>query len=206
MPDLYSYQRRGAAFLGTRNRAYLADQYGLGKSAQAATAARIVDNTCERAPRTTIVCPAVAVPMWQSEWEKWTGPGQPNILSYDRLRRDPKRAGNPDLVILDEAHYLKNMTAKRSHVAYQLAQNAPIAWLLSATPMPNHPGELWAPIKSLWPEIAKEAKCATRGQWLRKFSHGYMGDYGWRAMGIKNGAELRGLLSRFVLRDRKSVV
>lgn len=204
--NIYSYQRKGAGFLGTRNRAYLADQYGLGKSAQAVIAARIVDNTCERTPRTTIICPAVAVPMWQSEWEKWGGPGQPIILSYDRLRRDPSRAGNPDLVILDEAHYLKNLLAKRSHVAYRLAQNASIAWLLSATPMPNHPGELWAPIKSLWPEIAKEAGCATRGQWLRKFSHGYMGDYGWRAMGIKNGAELRELLAKFVLRRTRDDV
>lgn len=204
--NLYPYQQAGAQFLFRCERAYLADQYGLGKSAQAIQAARQLYDDSYGTLQATIVCPAVAVPMWQKEWKKWGGPGQPTILSYDRLRRDPKRAGNPDLVILDEAHYLKNLLAKRSHVAYKLAQEASVAWLLSATPMPNHPGELWAPIKSLWPEIAKEAGCATRGQWLRKFSHGYMGDFGWRAMGIKNGAELRELLAKFVLRRTRDDV
>lgn len=202
MPELYPYQLQGARFLWHRPRAYLADQYGLGKTVQAVTAASFM----ARPRRVVIVCPASAVPMWQQEWEKWDGPVVPTVVSYDKLRRNPKLAGEPDLVILDEAHYLKNLLAKRSSVAYQLAQEAPQAWLLSATPMPNHPGELWAPIKSLWPEIAKKAGCATRGQWLRKFSHGYMGDYGWRAMGIKNGAELRKLLAKFVLRRTRDDV
>lgn len=207
--NLYPYQYQGAQFLAQCSRAYLADQYGLGKSAQAVTAVRQVCDYSECTIKTAIVCPAVAVPMWRSEWEKWDGPfgyGEPNILSYDRLRRDPTRAGKPDLVILDEAHYVKAPQRKRSLAAYELAKSAPIAWLLSATPMPNHPGELWAPIKNLWPEIAEEAGCKTYMQWLHKYSHGYQGDFGWRATGIKNGAELRNLLAKFVLRRTRDDV
>ena len=41
--DLREYQRRGAAFLAARKRAILGDEMGLGKSAQAITAADLIE-------------------------------------------------------------------------------------------------------------------------------------------------------------------
>ena len=52
--------------------------------------------------------------------------------------------GEWDLLILDEAHYLKNPAAKRTRaVLGQLAHQAERTWALTGTPAPNNAAELW---------------------------------------------------------------
>ena len=66
---LFQYQKEGAAWLVGKGRrfSYLADDMGLGKSAQAITAADIIG-----AKRILIVCPSVARVNWLRELEKWS--------------------------------------------------------------------------------------------------------------------------------------
>ena len=70
-PELYDYQEKGVDFLlgGSEKCWYLADDMGLGKSAQAITAAKIMDTVIQRI---LVVCPASVIPHWHSEWRKWS--------------------------------------------------------------------------------------------------------------------------------------
>ena len=191
--NLYPYQQVGRDFLASRSRAYLGDHMGLGKSAQAITATRAVGSG-----RTVVVCPASAVPNWQAEWEMWGGVGDLEVLSYSSLIR---RTVQPaDVVILDEAHYCKSPSAKRTRAALGLASKARYAWLLCGTPMPNNPTELWPAIRYLWPDIVKALNVRTAQDWMLRFCKVRNTPYGLRPYGVQNPAQLRDIVRRIMLR------
>lgn len=203
---LYPYQVEGATWLANNRRAYLADEMGLGKTAQAVVAARLVN-----AKRPLVICPASAVENWRREWSLWQGKAYrtvPGIVSYAKIVRhaDLFVPGDHDLVILDEAHYVKTPSAKRTRAALKLAAAAKCAWLLSGTPMPNHPGELWPVIRYLWPEVAERFRVKNAWQWFDKFTKWTPTVYGPRAYAVKNGDALRSELRRFMKRRRLSEV
>lgn len=190
----FPYQKEGIDFLARRNKAYLADQMGLGKTIQAVMAAREVGAT-----RPLVICPASLVPNWEREWEKWGGPGTPDIVSYSSLHRAGSRY---DLVIADEAHYMKTPSAQRTRAGLRLARTAQRAWLLSGTPMPNHPGELWAPMKALWPEKPAALGIHNGATWLQRFCLTRDTPYGPKPYAVRNGKILREMLRGVMLRRR----
>lgn len=201
MPDLYPFQREGVSFLRSHTRAYLADEMGLGKTVQAVVAAASVPGI----ETMLVVCPASAIPNWHHEAEAW-GRLRPVVLSYDRLRGSSvlataTRAHGWDLVVLDEAHYCKTPSAKRTKAALAVATRARRAWLLSGTPLPNHPGELWPAVRALWPELVPDG-VRTAFQWFNHFCTWRMTDYGPRATGVKNGPEFRAIVNQFMLRRK----
>jgi SNF2 family DNA or RNA helicase len=202
---LYPYQEDGVEFLTQRRRAYLADEMGLGKTAQAIVAARRLG-----LETVLVICPAVAVENWKREWATlWPGGPPVRVISYAKAIRRIRRPARPDfwdLVILDEAHYFKTPSAKRTRVALKMAQRASRAWLMSGTPTPNDVTELWPPVKYLWPEIAEAFKVRTAFQWLHTFTHYEMTEFGPRVFGLKNGDALRPHLQKVMLRRRLAEV
>jgi SNF2 family DNA or RNA helicase len=69
--DLFPHQRAGVKFLATAKRALLADEPGLGKTAQAIRALKkIQDDGGEPFPA-LIVCPNTLKKNWKREFEKW---------------------------------------------------------------------------------------------------------------------------------------
>lgn len=200
MPELYSFQKKGVRFLASRRKAMLCDVMGLGKTVQAI---RAVGQA--RAGRDhLVVCPASAVPNWRNEWAKWDGTGSPRFISYASLIRRNWKEWYPSTVILDEFHYCKSPSAQRTRAALGLARqcykNGGRAWLLSGTPLPNDPTELWPPIKYLWPEIAAEVDCTRATQWRAKWCLCRPTPYGPKPYAVKNGSELRRILRRIMLR------
>lgn len=176
----YSFQRDGALFLKTRTTALLADEQGLGKSAQALFAVRDL-----KLARVLIVCPSVAIPVWRAHVHEILARQMVSpagfsdtlsqtvtlsrvvvCLSYAHLSIPKKSqalaavlASTWDLVIFDEAQALKDLTAARTKTAYigdqKLGRPALIAkcrraWLLSGTPVPNHRGELYPHLWALF--------------------------------------------------------
>lgn len=193
MFDLYPYQEEGIEFLAARDRAYLADKMGLGKTAQAILAANEVG-----VDKVGVVCPASLTVNWQREWDKWHGRGKIEIVSYNRFVRSGFTRGfNPDLMITDEAHYCKTPSAQRTRSVLSAARGCPKAWLLSGTPMPNHPGEFWTPIKYLWPTTTS---CTTYESWQRTFCELRPTPWGAKVVGVRNGGLLRELLQDIMLR------
>lgn len=157
MDELYQYQKDGAAWLAGKKVALLADDMGLGKSAQAIRAADIIG-----ARRVLVLCPAIARINWLREFEKFGSlrrefrilagkkarpdPGISAVCSYDLAAGCIGENEFFDVLILDEAHYLKSLDAKRAKAVLGktgLVHRANRIWALTGTPMPNHPGELW---------------------------------------------------------------
>lgn len=186
---LYPYQEEGVAFLTQQLRAYLADGMGLGKTVQALTAAHRLGLT-----RILVVCPASAVLNWQREAEIWAPGALVGVLSYASPKLQSVAKGSDwDVVILDEAHYVKSVSARRTVNALRVARSAPRAWLLSGTPMPNHPGELWPPLRALWPERVPVG-VKTYSQWFDYFCSWTLTKYGKRPYAIRRPEELRAIL------------
>lgn len=186
MRELYPFQTVGAVFLAARKEAFLSDEPGLGKTVQAREAA---DNVSARSvlvicpevaithwaqefvshqalTRAVIPCRAgfkraavraLLARLW---------PNVALVTNYDLLSqkagiaRDMLRAWDWDLVILDEAHMLKNPSANRTKAIYGtglnrkncVVQGAARVWCLSGTPAPNHAGELYTHLRALFPQ------------------------------------------------------
>lgn len=110
-----------------------------------------------------VVCPAIAKINWKREFDKW-GKLEREVLiySYDKLTtskevRNAIAAFEPDVLVVDEAHYLKNRQAKRTKFIYGqhcrgdgLVRFADRVWLLSGTPIPNDVSDFWTHLKAIW--------------------------------------------------------
>lgn len=212
---LFPYQVLGAYWLRDKSVALLADDMGLGKSAQAITAADI-----SHALRVMVICPAVARINWEREFRKFSllerdfvrfqtrsqkpVRKQSVILSYDLATTfSAESFGNFDVLILDECHYLKSTEAKRTskilgkegYVRY-----AKKIWALSGTPAPNHAGELW-PILYTFGSVSE-----SYDDFINRYCTIRDTTYGRQITGTKQSAipELRKILSDIMLR-RKTI-
>lgn len=185
---LYPYQERGAFWLaedipsvnrpGKFEAKYLADPPRMGKSVQSI----IASTQLLGLDRIGIACKAEGVPMWRDAWATWApGVKLPIIRSYDQLVRGERWEqemlhANLELVIADEAHALKSLEAKRTHVLLGsrqhpgLATVAQRAWALSATPQPNHPGELFPVLAALRPDLLRSRGIRSYEDFLDAFT------------------------------------
>lgn len=221
--EFFPYQKEGAEFLASRKRALLADEMGLGKSAQAILACDLV-----QARSVIVLCPAVVRVNWAREFDRFgfyprpvsvmlTGKdkAEPNgvtVCSYDlvvssaRVRKQLNF--NHDALILDEAHFLKSRTAKRTRLVLGrtcdgtggLAGLSRATWFLSGTPMPNYPDELWPMLRLMgaW----------TSGYWdfVKRFCTTMDTDWGVKVTGAKDIPSLKRLMEAHMKRRRKAQV
>jgi SNF2 family DNA or RNA helicase len=191
---LYPFQEAGVRFLAKRKRAYLADGMGLGKTAQAVVAA------VQHGVTPFVVAPASAIPNWHRDWLRFGGRGLILVTSYTKIIRSSSTRLDAErfpLVILDEAHYLKTPSAKRTKAALKLAKRADRAWLLSGTPMPNDPRELYTMFRYLWPErlpVNEDGRPVTAFEWMDRYTRWAPTTYGPKVFGVSKGAELRSKL------------
>lgn len=183
-PKLRAYQEQGARWLAMRDRALIADVMGLGKSAQAVTAAVAIN-----ARRVLIVAPLATALGWQREARLWGGPevtilrrkdGTPEGAGWyfvpwtDLAHRLPSllTAEVWDVVIYDEAHRAKagsktqtgeaawGRWAKGNGGKWErkpgLVDRATRLWCLTGTPMPNgRPIEAYPMLNALGCRVAR---------------------------------------------------
>lgn len=220
--NLFDYQKTGRDFLADNAYAFLADDPGLGKTAQAINAAcdTFTKMTSKKTrPTICVLCPRSAIKNWHREWKRWWPSFNGNLLvvNYDMVVSNIKAREDFlneqwDLVICDEAHRLKSPGAKRSQTVYRgLKKHAGKVWLLSGTPARNHAGELWTHLVSLRPDLIadRSGRAMTQEQFEDRYCEVYNDKHGHRRIrGSKNLKELRGLLFKggFLLRRRKKEV
>lgn len=155
--QLKPFQQTGAEFLAARTRALLADEPGVGKTAQFITAANLVG-----ARRIGIVAPGIGLTHWRREIDKWNFQGdRADVISWDDaheqrdlfeqaggLRRLPMQW---DVLIPDEVHFGKNPQARRTKAVFGkggLGWYARRIWAGSGTPAPNNVSELWPMLRA----------------------------------------------------------
>lgn len=212
--ELFPYQVAGARFLAEKKRALLADEMGLGKSAQAIAACRDLGVGI-----VTVICPASVRVNWLREFAKFWPEfkGGPIVASYDQVVRDHGRTdwcgtGN-NALILDEAHYLKTRTSKRTKAIFGercdgvggLVERARHVFLLTGTPTPNNPSEIWPMLRAVMPDVIG-AKPLSYHQFIHRYCKIRDNGFGLEIVGGKNLTELRERMSPFVLRRKKSDV
>lgn len=218
MLKLSTYQIEGSNFLAANKTALLADQPGVGKTAQFIEACRLV-----AAEKILIICPAVARVNWRREFFEWTGweftvcetlkdtPTAKCIVSYDYATENYEflMLFKWDVVGCDESHFIKEPEAKRTRAIYGktgIIRNTDRFWNLSGTPAPNHAGELWAML------LTFGATKDSYAVFVQRFCDTKPTFYGGRRynkiIGTKKAAipALRKLLSKVMLRRLKKDV
>jgi len=202
-----------------KGRVLLADEMGLGKTIQALYWIKKIP---KRRP-VVIIAPASMKYVWQSEAALHFGmrtevleghhKGQrPQLISediiiinYDILRSwlPSLLKADPQCVILDECHYIKNKDAKRTKAALQLTENASSVLGLSGTPLTNRPIELWTILKAIRPDLFPDhneyAWRYCKPRWTR---------WGWVYDGAVRTPELHKILRRecMIRRLKKDVL
>jgi SNF2 family DNA or RNA helicase len=143
---LLPFQVVGSEWLASRQRGLLADEMGLGKTVQTLMA-------LPHQARAVIVCPKSVRGVWADEILRWRSdlepvlepaapaPGQAVITTYRSAVRVPERPGYT--VVADEAQNLGNPSSQQSKAFRALSARARHCWLLSGTPMTDHPWDLW---------------------------------------------------------------
>lgn len=158
---LYSHQKEGITFLYNRKTALLADDMGLGKTLQSLMAAEqvLADQEVEKL---LIICPPSLIGNWREEIRKWKiSYKKIEIIPYSLIHKHEKRklAYNTCL-ILDEAHYLKNPTSRRSQSCFLFVESnqdkIKRLWMLTGTPVTKNNGDLWMIAKLLGNDLASQ--------------------------------------------------
>lgn len=160
---LRPYQERGFRWLlGYLERGLgclLADDMGLGKTVQTLAAILALKESGRLGSGALVCAPASLLTNWQRELSRFApslslclyhGPGRRRrpadvtLSSYETAQRDARRlSGEPwGLLVLDEAHYIKNPDSGRAKAIKALPTAARLA--LSGTPVENNLAELWS--------------------------------------------------------------
>ncbi|WP_051274694.1 DEAD/DEAH box helicase [Cellulomonas sp. URHD0024] len=168
--ELRGYQAFGARFLLRQGRALLGDEMGLGKTMQALAAMSTLAADGQR--RFLVVCPASVLVNWLREIashsalvphrlhgpdreaaiEAWLESGGVGVTTYEGLAHVP--ASPVGLLVVDEAHYVKNPTAHRSRLVERWTSEVSRVAFLTGTPMDNELEDFLALVRLLQPELA----------------------------------------------------
>ncbi|KUM43713.1 DEAD/DEAH box helicase [Pseudomonas sp. EpS/L25] len=147
--SLMSHQPAGIRHLLQRTSALLADDMGLGKSRQAVIAAGI-----QSAGRPILVVVLASLVInWEREIQavypdariarqRYLADAQWVIVNYERLGDFVAIAGQFAVMIVDEAHRLKEPTAAWTRNGFDIAAKVPNRYLLTGTPVLNRESEL----------------------------------------------------------------
>jgi len=211
--ELYKYQIEGVYFLEQKNgRALIADEMGLGKTVQALSWLKLHPEFS----KVLVICPASLKINWQREAEKWalldmeilngTTPHKIKsndvIINYDILSYWEKhlKLKQFDVIIFDEAHYIKNNKAKRTKAFKRLVKSVPRLIALTGTPIENKPIEIYNIVKVIDPSIFPDAT-----DFAVEFCGAKKTRFGWDKNGATNTLRLNKILSSSIMIRRKKV-
>jgi SWI/SNF-related matrix-associated actin-dependent regulator 1 of chromatin subfamily A len=187
--ELYEYQKATVDLIQIgADPTYLAYEMGTGKTAIAIETAKR-----RKVKRLLVLCPAVGKLTWAKELARWW-PGVPVtiietrdhmryldhdgvfVMSYSRISsvnngfdfanavaQHPKGFA---MTVLDEAHHLKNPKAIRTKgVLITMRNKLGFVLPMSGTPAPNHAGELFPILRTIFPETVRKSN----GQLMKQY-------------------------------------
>jgi len=106
--DLFPHQRAGVDFLSTARRALLADEPGLGKTAQAIRALKKLKDSGEDVFPALVVCPNTLKKNWEREFARWWPEVSVQVVSGTSAQRKKQFApfieeseGGPDVLVIN---------------------------------------------------------------------------------------------------------
>lgn len=173
--SLRGYQRFGAAFSLVQQRVILGDEMGLGKTVEAL--AVIAHLRASGAKHFLIVSPASVLANWHHEilrhtdmddvvvlhgqnreakLDRWEASGGIALTTFGTIGSIDRPSTAPAIVIVDEAHYIKNPDAKRTKAVRQWLMSADRVLLMTGTPMENRLEEFENLVSHVDPATARQ--------------------------------------------------
>ena len=174
---LRRYQEWGVKYALHQKRVLLGDEMGLGKTVQAI--AVMVSLRNEGCKRFAVICPASVLSNWCREIEKhsdlpvtvihgsgrdralgeWQRSGGVAVTTYETTAHiETDEDTEIDLIVVDEAHYIKNAGARRSVNVKKLCERAKRLLFMTGTAIENRVNEMIALMEVLQPEVAQRVK------------------------------------------------
>jgi len=216
-PNLYHYQQAGVQWLTERQGGLLSFSLGLGKTRTSAVAARVL--TARTGDPTLIVGLKYLRETWRQELEKVFGtdgyefralegvtptilrrPDKPLFLfcHYDIVHAwwSQISALRPRVVILDEAHLIRNPKTRRGKAAALAVSGSAVRVALTGTPILNRPREAF----SLLEIVTGKYSWGSQGSFRMRYVGAYTGPHGLVDGEPSNVEELRARLDTCVLR------
>ncbi|WP_455351547.1 DEAD/DEAH box helicase [Streptomyces sp. SYSU K217416] len=178
--SLRGYQSFGARFALAQRRVILGDEMGLGKTIQAI--ASLAHLAARGRTHFLVVCPASVLINWTREirsrsalravpvhgperreaFAEWTERGGVAVTTFDALHGLPAPADLPDLttgmLVVDEAHYVKNPAARRSKAVAGWSERAERVLFLTGTPMENRVEEFRSLVRYVQPQLVPKVE------------------------------------------------
>ncbi len=215
---LYPYQRVGADWMRSVPRGILGDDPGLGKTIQSLTAVY-------REPRVLIVTLNSVKSHWEAHIRNWlqrdvcvcTGTHLERQRALDKhpdwviINHEMLRGGSVgytgivehewDAVIVDEAHKLQGRKSAQSLGAARL--KSPRLYLLTGTPIWNHPDSLWRILNLLEPQ-----RFNSYWRFVMEYCDTQQTNWGLDILGFRLDTleRLRSIVAPYLLRRRKEEV
>lgn len=171
--SLRGYQAFGARFALAQRRVLLGDEMGLGKTIQAIAA--LAHLAAQGGTHFLVVCPAGVLVNWTREigtrsalravplhgterWDafaEWRAKGGVGVTTYDALRGFPPADGGPypAMLVVDEAHYVKNPETRRAQAVAAWAAGCERVLFMTGTPMENRVAEFRSLVTHLQPGL-----------------------------------------------------
>ena len=174
--ELRHYQEFGAKYILHQKRVLLGDEMGLGKTIQAIAAMHHLYHEGHR--YFLVICPASVLLNWKREvnkltdmqayilhgesfgdYENWKSDGGIAIINYEGLDKIIFDKDFPlDMVVVDEAHFVKNKDAQRTRHTIRIIEQAEYALYMTGTAIENNVDEMCYLIECLNPSVANEIK------------------------------------------------
>ncbi len=171
---LRRYQEWGVKYILHQGRVLLGDEMGLGKTIQAIAAMVSLKNT--GADHFLVVCPASVLENWCREVAqhsalkpvkihgddkadalgKWLREGGVGITTYETTGSLLTGDWKCDMLVVDEAHYVKNPQAQRTRNVAALSGRAGRVLFMTGTALENRVDEMVNLVSMLNPDIAKK--------------------------------------------------
>ncbi|WP_243395212.1 DEAD/DEAH box helicase [Nocardioides currus] len=177
-PDLQAslrgYQVFGAKYALAQRRVLIGDEMGLGKTIQALAVMSHLH--AQDARRFLVVCPPPVLVNWMREIRqhsslmghrlhgperdhaarRWRALGGVAVTSFDTLRRLDLGEEDLDLLVVDEAHLVKNPTAKRTASVAEVGERSGRVLFLTGTPLENKVEDFTNLLGMLQPELVED--------------------------------------------------
>lgn len=169
----FDHQKTTAQFLSANKRAYCLSEAGTGKTSAVIWAADYLMNQ-GKVRRMLVVCPlSIMQAAWQSDFFKTamhrtiavahgtaekrkqivSGTAEVVIINYDGIEIVEKeiKAGNFDLIVVDEANYVKTVTTRRWKALNRVVEPDTWLWMMTGTPASQSPADAYGLAKLVNP-------------------------------------------------------
>ena len=178
--SLRAYQEFGVKYILHQKRVLLGDEMGLGKTVEAIAA--IAHLAAEESDaHYLVICPASVLINWcreietfcglrpylihgketENNFRSWADNGGIGVTNYESMGKIAGRIDNVmrlEMLVIDEAHYIKNPDAKRTKYIRMLDNESERILLMTGTPLENRADEMCELIDFVRPDLSGEIR------------------------------------------------